>query len=55
MAILSCPKCETPCKKGGFKGWQILVAICFFPIGLIALLMDKEPTQCHKCSHMWQA
>ena len=31
MSLLSCPKCESPCKKGGFKTWQIIVAICFFP------------------------
>ena len=55
MSLLTCPKCDTPCQKGGYKTWQIIVAICFFPIGLIALLLDKEPTQCHKCSHMWQA
>ena len=55
MALLSCPKCDTPCEKSGYQTWQILVAICFFPIGLIALLMDRAPTLCPKCSHLWQA
>jgi len=55
MALLSCPKCDAPCEKSGYQTWQILVAICYFSIGLIALLMDKAPTQRPKCSHMWQA
>jgi len=55
MAQLSCPKCGELTKKGGYKAWQIIVAICFFPIGLLALLADKEPTVCQKCSHTWQA
>ena len=55
MAQVSCPKCDTMATKGGFKGWQIFVAICFFPIGLLALLVDRNPTQCPSCSHTWQA
>jgi predicted nucleic-acid-binding Zn-ribbon protein len=52
---LSCPKCGEMAKRGGFKAWQIIVAICFFPIGLLALLADRNPTQCPKCHHTWQA
>jgi len=55
MAMISCPKCDSHTKKGGYKTWQILVAICFFPIGLLALFMDKEPTKCGNCNHIWQA
>jgi hypothetical protein len=40
-------------KRGGFKGWQILVAICFFPIGLLALMADREATKCPKCGNTW--
>ncbi|WP_081483219.1 DUF2367 domain-containing protein [Aquimarina agarilytica] len=55
MAQLSCPKCENLTKRGGFRAWQIIVAICFFPVGLLALLADRSPTQCNKCGHTWQA
>ncbi len=54
MARVSCPKCDYLTKRGGYKGWQILVAICFFPLGLLALLADKNVTICHKCGHAWQ-
>jgi hypothetical protein len=52
---LSCPKCGQLATRGGFKPWQIFVAICFFPIGLVALFLDREPTVCPKCSHSWLA
>jgi len=55
MANLSCPKCGELTKKGGYKTWQIIVAICFFPLGLLALLADRNPTSCQKCSHTWQS
>ena len=52
---LSCQKCIEMATRGGFKAWQIIVAICFFPIDLLALLADREPTRCPKCRHRWQA
>jgi len=55
MAQISCPKCSELTEKGKYKTWQILVAICFFPIGLLALMVDKEPTRCNKCGYTWQA
>ena len=51
---LSCPKCGTLATRGGFKAWQIIVSICFFPIGLLALLADRQPTKCPKCGNTWQ-
>jgi hypothetical protein len=54
MSIVSCPKCSNPAQKGKFKTWQLFVAICFFPLGLLALLADREPSVCHKCGFMWQ-
>ena len=54
MANLSCPKCSELTKKGGYKTWQIIVAVCFFPLGLLALLADRNPTTCQKCGHTWQ-
>ncbi|PCJ65006.1 MAG: hypothetical protein COA58_12105 [Bacteroidetes bacterium] len=55
MSNLTCPKCNELTKRGGFKAWQIAVAICFFPLGLLALLADRNPTKCQKCEHTWQA
>jgi hypothetical protein len=55
MAQLSCPKCSELTNRGGFKPWQIIVAVCFFPIGLLALLADRNPTKCLKCGTAWQA
>ncbi len=55
MAQLSCPKCNEMATRGGFMAWQIIVAICFFPIGLLALLASRKPTKCPKCGHTWQA
>lgn len=52
---LSCPKCGELTNRGGFKPWQIIVSICFFPIGLLALMADRNPTQCGKCQNSWQA
>ena len=54
MAHISCPKCNELTKRGGYKGWQIFVSICFFPIGLLSLLADRNVTRCQKCGHTWQ-
>jgi len=55
MALVSCPKCSTQAQQGGFPAWQILVAICFFPLGLLALLAGRKPTVCHNCGFTWQS
>ena len=55
MANTYCPRCGSLTKKGGYKVWQIIVSICFFPIGLIALDADGKATTCYKCGHIWQA
>ena len=52
---LSCPKCSELAAKGKFNTWQIIVSICFFPIGLLSLLAGRKPTSCKKCGHTWQA
>tara|TARA_B110000914_G_C15107016_1_gene284324 strand:- start:303 stop:470 length:168 start_codon:yes stop_codon:yes gene_type:complete len=54
MALVSCPECKKPTQSGGYESWQIIVAICFFPIGLLALLMSKKPTSCNSCGFIWQ-
>jgi len=51
---LSCPKCSELVSRGKYKTWQIVIAICFFPIGLLALLADRKPTVCAKCGYHWQ-
>ena len=38
MALVSCPKCSTNTQQGGYPVWVIIVCICFFPVGLLALL-----------------
>jgi len=55
MAVVSCPKCSQMTAQGGIPAWQIIVAICFFPIGLLALLAGREPTRCSSCGHTWQS
>jgi hypothetical protein len=30
------------------------VAICFFPVGLLALLAGRKPTACGKCGTAFQ-
>ncbi|MBS1491016.1 MAG: DUF2367 domain-containing protein [Bacteroidetes bacterium] len=54
MAIISCPKCSKHAIKGGYHTWQIIVAICFFPIGLLALMASKKPSVCHSCGFIWE-
>ena len=54
MANISCPKCSQLAVQGGFPAWQIFVAICFFPLGLLALLAGRNPTVCGSCNHTWQ-
>jgi hypothetical protein len=53
MSIVSCPKCSALTEKGGFHSWQIIVAICLFPVGLLALLAEKKPTRCFSCGFIW--
>lgn len=54
MAQVNCPKCGKIINQGPIPAWQIVVAICFFPIGLLALLAGREPTTCPYCHHTAQ-
>ncbi len=49
MALVTCPKCNTQVQQAGFPVWVIVVCICFFPIGLLALLAGRKPTPCTNC------
>lgn len=55
MAIVTCPKCSNPTRLGGFPIWEIVVAIIFFPVGLLALLAGRKPTVCSSCGFTWRA
>ncbi|MDR0822403.1 MAG: hypothetical protein LBN20_01295 [Endomicrobium sp.] len=50
MAIIKCPKCGNLIQKGNFAAWQIILAICFFPVGLVSFLAGRGPTTCHHCN-----
>jgi len=54
MAMVSCPKCSKLTTQGGFPAWEIIVSICFFPLGLLALLAGRKPTTCYHCGNIWQ-
>jgi len=54
-SLLSCPKCGAMTKRGAYPPWVIWVCVCAFPIGLVALMTEKNPTQCPSCGHTWQA
>ena len=55
MSQISYPKCSALATLGCIPAWQIIVAICFFPIGLLALLGGRKPTECPSCKYTWQA
>lgn len=55
MAVVSCPKCNNLTQRAGFPAWAIIVSICFFPIGLLALLAGRGPTRCGHCGFTWTA
>jgi len=55
MAMVSCPQCKNITAQAGFPVWVIIVAICFFPLGLLALLAGRQPTRCPHCGFTWQA
>ena len=55
MAAVTCSKCNSVVNRAGYPVWVIVVAICFFPLGLLALLAGRKPTTCGKCGFTWQA
>jgi hypothetical protein len=50
VAVITCPKCGSLTSQAGFPAWVI-----FFPVGLLALLAGRKPTQCGNCGTVWQA
>jgi hypothetical protein len=55
MAAISCPKCNTLQERAGYPAWVIIVCVCLFPVGLLALLGGRKPTKCAQCGFTWQA
>jgi DNA-directed RNA polymerase subunit RPC12/RpoP len=51
---VSCPHCGANVKKETFEVWQYIVAICLFPIGLLALLAGRKPATCYKCNTVFK-
>lgn len=54
MHEVSCPKCNSLVKRADYPNWVIWVAICFFPVGLLAVLTGREHTSCNKCGFKWR-
>lgn len=55
MALITCPKCSKMTPQAGFATWQIVVSICFFPLGLLSLLAGRQVTKCNECGHIFQS
>jgi hypothetical protein len=55
MAVVSCPKRNKMANSAGFPTWAVIVSICFFSLGLLALLAGPEPTRCTFCGMLWRA
>lgn len=49
MGMIACPKCGERTREPGFPAWAIIVAILLFPLGLLALLVDRKPAACARC------
>jgi hypothetical protein len=48
-----CPKCGEPTRRGQFAVWQFILVICFFPLGLLALLAGRQSSVCPRCGRSW--
>ena len=55
MSFVTCPRCGAAAGRAGFPAWVVMVAICLFPVGLLALLAGRSPSMCAKCGTAWQA
>lgn len=53
--LLTCPQCNTSQKRSGYPAWAIVVSVCLFPLGLIALMVGRKPTKCMQCGLTWKA
>jgi hypothetical protein len=53
-APVTCVQCGAITPRGRFAAWQVLVSICFFPLGLLSLFLGRKATTCRNCGHCWQ-
>ena len=53
--MISCVRCGELTTRAGFSVWQILCGVFLFPLGLLAFLAGRKPTECHKCGNTWVA
>jgi len=53
--IVSCPKCGAAATLGGYRTWQTILSILFFPLGLLSLIAGRTPSRCASCRHKWMA
>ena len=53
MGLVFCPQCNTVTRAAPYPVWVIVVAICFFPAGMLACLAGRKPTTCPKCGVTW--
>jgi len=51
---VTCVQCGAITPRGRFAAWQVLVSICFFPLGLLSLFLRRKATTCRNCGHCWQ-
>ena len=52
--VVICPLCRQPTEPPQFPSWVIWVCILFFPLGLLALLVGKNPATCQKCGRTFR-
>jgi hypothetical protein len=52
-SMTPCPKCGEPTRRGQFAVWQFILVVCFFPLGLLALLAGRQPSVCSRCGRSW--
>ena len=52
---ISCPKCNALSELGRRPTNQIVCSIMLFPIGLLALIAGRNPTECRACGYRWMA
>ena len=54
MGMVVCPQCHLPTKNAGYPLWVIIVAVCLFPVGMLACLAGRKPTTCKHCGLQWK-
>ena len=53
-APVTCVQGGASTPRGRLAAWQVLVSICFFPLGLLSLFLGRKATTCRNCGYCWQ-